>query len=91
MAKEIWNTYYALFWNKRRAYIGNLFAYDRCPLYLRLILGHLIQFQLEEYLKENIGTEVTYCHAGNGHRKYGCKAVGNPLSVEPYEKQLPKP
>ena len=61
MAKEIWNTYYApVFGTKDEPILAIYSHMIDAPLYLSAYpLGHLIQFQLEEYLKgKNIGTEV---------------------------------
>ena len=88
MAKEIWNTYYApVFGTKDEPILAIYSHMIDAPLYLSAYpLGHLIQFQLEEYLKgKNIGTEVQRIFAMGKltPQIWMQKAVGNPLSVEP--------
>lgn len=88
IAKEVWNQYYApVFGQKDEPLLAVYSHMIDAPLYLSAYpLGHLIQFQLEEYFKgKTIGTEVERIYA-MGRLTPQCwmqKAVGSKLSVEP--------
>ncbi len=88
IAIDIWNTYYAeVFGVKDQAILGiysHMIAY---PLYLHSYpLGHIIQFQLKDYLKgKNFGKEIEriYSLGSITPDAWMTAAVGQPLSVDP--------
>ncbi|MBN2273273.1 MAG: hypothetical protein JXR41_14135 [Bacteroidales bacterium] len=88
ISKEIWNTYYAdVFGVKDQVILGIYSHMISYPLYLHAYpLGHIIQFQLRDYLKgKNFGTEVERIFALGSITPdaWMMKAVGQPLSVDP--------
>ena len=88
IATGIWNTYYAdVFGVKDQSILGiysHMIAY---PLYLHSYpLGHIIQFQLKDYLKgKNFGKEIEriYSLGSITPDAWMMGAVGQPLSVDP--------
>lgn len=88
MAKQIWNSYYApVFGTKDEPLLAIYSHAIELALYLPAYpIGHLIDFQLEEYFKDkNIGTEVQRIYAqGKLTPQYWMKkAVGSELSATP--------
>lgn len=88
VAKEIWNTYYAPVFGKRDEPILAVYSHMiSSPLYLsNYPLGHVIDFQIEQYIKEkNFANEVQRMF------QLGClipqewmkQAVGSEISVQP--------
>jgi oligoendopeptidase F len=87
IAKEVWNTYYApVFGSKDEPILAVYSHMIVAPLYLSAYpLGHLIDFQLEEYFKgKNRGNEIERIYSmGRLIPQYWMqKAVGNTLSVD---------
>lgn len=88
IATEIWNTYYAdVFGVKDQAILGIYSHMISYPLYLHSYpLGHIIQFQLKDYLKgKNFGKEIEriYSLGSITPDAWMMSAVGQPLSVDP--------
>jgi hypothetical protein len=93
IAKEIWNQYYApVFEIKDQTILGIYSHMIDYPLYLsNYPMGHLIEFQLEDYLKgRNFATEAERIFTlGRLTPKYWMlEAVGKELSVEPLLKAV---
>lgn len=87
IAKEVWNTYYApVFGSKDEPILAVYSHMIDAPLYLSAYpLGHLIDFQLEDYFKvKNRGAEIERIYSmGRLIPQYWMqKAVGNTLSVD---------
>ncbi|MEW6367854.1 MAG: hypothetical protein AB1714_24760 [Acidobacteriota bacterium] len=87
-AKEVWNSYYAPVFGVRDQDILAIYSHMiDYALYLPSYpLGHLIQFQLEDYLRyKPIGPEMErMCSAGNVLPQVWMKnAVGTEISVKP--------
>ncbi len=88
IAKEVWNTYYAPVFGQKDEPILAIYSHMiDAPLYLSAYpIGHLIQFQLEEYFKGKIiGKEVERIFAMGKliPQTWMQRAVGSKLSVEP--------
>lgn len=87
-AIEIWNKYYAPVFGVKDQPILAIYSHmiDN-PLYLSAYpIGHLIEFQIEQYMKDkNIGSEMLrICSQGRYIPEFWMKnAVGNGLSIEP--------
>jgi len=87
-ATEVWNMYYADVIGVKDQPILAIYAHQvNYPLYLpNYPLGHVIQFQLEEYLRgKAVGSEMErMCSAGNIIPQLWMKnAVGSEISVKP--------
>jgi hypothetical protein len=87
-AKEIWNTYYAdVFGIKDQVILGIYSHMISYPLYLHSYpLGHIIQFQLKEYLRDkDFGKEVEriYSLGSITPDAWMMGAVGQSVSVDP--------
>lgn len=88
IAKDVWNKYYADVFGVKDAIILAVYSHmiDN-PLYLpNYALGHLIQFQIEDYLKDKtVGPEMQrMCAAGNIiPQAWMHNAVGSNISVKP--------
>jgi hypothetical protein len=88
IAKEIWNKYYAeVFGIKDQPILAVYSHMIDNPLYLSAYpLGHLIEFQIENYIEgKNLGDEMMrMCKQGRLIPQYWMKgAVGRELSIEP--------
>lgn len=88
IAKEVWNEYYAPVFKITDEPILAIYSHMIVdPLYLSAYpIGHIIDFQLESYLKDkNMGAEVTRMYKiGRVHPDLWMqRAVGAPLSVQP--------
>jgi len=88
IAKDVWNTYYyPVFGTKDEPILAVYSHMIASPLYLSAYpLGHLIEFQLEEYFNgKNVGKETMRIFA-NGRltpQHWMKKGLGTTLSVEP--------
>jgi hypothetical protein len=87
-AKEIWNKYYAGVFGVRDQVILAVYSHMiDSTLYLPdYAIGHIIQFQIEEYLRDKtVGPEIErMLAAGNIPPQFWMKnAVGNEIAVEP--------
>ncbi len=88
IAKDVWNTYYApVFGMKDEILLG---IYSHMIVYSLYLpdypLGHIIMFQIEQYLKDKLpGEEMErMCTLGNiTPDAWMRSAVGEPLSVQP--------
>ena len=95
IAKDIWNTYfYPVFGTKDEPILAVYSHMIASPLYLSAYpLGHLIEFQLEEYFNgKNIGEETMRIFS-NGRltpQIWMQKGLGTSLSVEPLLKATAK-
>ncbi|MDL2224100.1 hypothetical protein LJB92_02165 [Bacteroidales bacterium OttesenSCG-928-M06] len=93
LAKEIWNEYYSPVFGVKDepvlAIYSHMLSY---PLYLSAYsFGQIIQFQLEEYLKDKeFAAEVDriYRLGRLTPNQWMIQATGNPLSVEPLLKSV---
>ncbi|MBN1414862.1 MAG: hypothetical protein JW973_07165 [Bacteroidales bacterium] len=88
IAKDIWNTYYAdVFGIKDQAILGIYSHIISYPLYLHSYpLGHIIHFQLKDYLKnKDFGKEIEriYSLGSITPEAWMMNAVGKPISVDP--------
>ncbi|MDR0926877.1 MAG: hypothetical protein LBO69_03820 [Ignavibacteria bacterium] len=88
IAKDIWNAYYAPIFNMKDCTILAIYSHMiDYPLYLSMYpIGHLIEFQMSEYMKgKNIGTEMTrICTQGRLIPDVWMQgAVGSPVSAQP--------
>jgi hypothetical protein len=87
-AKDIWNRFYADAFGCRDEIILAVYSHMiDYPLYLAdYPLGHIIQFQIEKYMKgQNLGDEMErICSTGNvSPQVWMKKAVGAEISVKP--------
>lgn len=88
IAKDVWNKYYAGVYGINDVILLGIYSHmiDN-PLYLpNYALGHLIQFQIEDYLKDKtVGPEMQrMCAAGNViPQAWMQNAVGSNISVRP--------
>jgi hypothetical protein len=88
IAKDVWNKYYADVFGIKDAIILGVYSHmiDN-PLYLpNYALGHLIQFQIEDYLKnKTVGPEMQrMCASGNIIPQVWMQnAVGSAITVKP--------
>ena len=88
IAKEVWNTYYAPIFGVRDTEILGVYSHMvNSSLYLPdYPLGHLIAFQIEQYLEgKNLGKEMErMCSTGSiAPDLWMQKAVGSPVSSAP--------
>lgn len=88
MARTIWNRYFAPVLGVRDAAILAIYSHlVFCGMYTPdYALGHVIAFQLEDYLRErNLGTEMErMCRLGRlAPQVWMREAVGSPVSAEP--------
>ena len=88
IAKEIWNAYYAdVFGVKDQVILAVYSHMVSYPLYLHSYpLGHIIDFQLKEYLRnKDFGKEIEkiYSLGSITPEAWMMQAVGQPLSVDP--------
>jgi oligoendopeptidase F len=88
IAKEIWNTYYADVFGVKDQVILAIYSHMvSYPLYLHSYpLGHIVHFQLKEYLKgKDFGKEIEriYSLGSITPDAWIMQAVGQPLSVDP--------
>lgn len=88
IAKEIWNKYYAPIFGVKDSPVLAVYSHMiDAGLYLPdYPIGHLIEFQISQYLKDkNLGTEMErMCKAGNILPNEWMKnAVGSEVSVKP--------
>lgn len=88
IAKDVWNEYYAPVFKIQDEPILAIYSHMIVdPLYLSAYpIGHIIDFQLESYLKDkNMGAEVARIYKiGRVHPDLWMqRAVGAPLSVQP--------
>ncbi|MFH2107317.1 MAG: hypothetical protein ABII93_01500 [Chrysiogenia bacterium] len=93
MAKDIWNKYYAPVFGIRNQVILAVYSHMiDYTLYLpHYALGNIIQFQLEDYLRDKVlGPEMErMCQAGNIMPQQWMKnAVGSEISVKPLLKAV---
>ncbi|MDR1738705.1 MAG: hypothetical protein LBR66_07830 [Candidatus Symbiothrix sp.] len=93
LAKEIWNEYYAPIFRIKDQPILAIYSHMiSYPLYLTAYsYGQIIQFQLEEYLKnKNLAQEVDriYRLGRLTPNRWMIEATGKPLSVEPLLKAI---
>jgi hypothetical protein len=93
IAKEIWNQYYAPVFGVRDQVILAVYSHMiDYTLYLpHYALGNVIQFQLEDYLKDKVlGPEMErMCAAGNIlPQLWMKKAMGAEISVKPLLKAV---
>ena len=93
MAKDIWNKYYAPVFGIRNQVILAVYSHMiDYTLYLpHYALGNIIQFQLEDYLRDKVlGPEMErMCLAGNIMPQQWMKnAVGSEISVKPLLKAV---
>ncbi|MBU4268758.1 MAG: hypothetical protein KJ808_07940 [Acidobacteria bacterium] len=93
IAREIWNQYFAPFFGKRDQVILAVYSHMiDYTLYLpHYALGNVIQFQLEDYLRDKVlGPEMErMCLAGNIMPQQWMKnAVGSEISVRPMLKAV---
>jgi hypothetical protein len=88
IAKDVWNKYYADVFGIKDVILLGIYSHmiDN-PLYLpNYALGHLIQFQIEDYLKDKtVGPEMQrMCASGNIiPQVWMHNAVGSNISVNP--------
>jgi hypothetical protein len=88
LAKEIWNEYYAPIFGTKDEIILAIYSHSiSYPLYLSAYaIGHIIQFQLEQYLDgKNFAAEVDriYRLGRLTPNQWILQATGKPLSVTP--------
>jgi len=88
LAREVWNKYYANVLGEKDSPILAIYSHMiSYPLYLSAYpIGHLIEFQLEQYIKgKNFGKEVERITSlGRLTPEFWMKnAVGNKLSIKP--------
>ena len=88
IAQSIWNTYYAPVFGEEDSPILAIYSHMiDYPLYLsNYPLGQIIQFQIENYIREkNLGQEMErMCTIGSVTPDYWMQqAVGSPISVDP--------
>jgi len=88
ISKEIWNRYFADMFGSRDEIILGIYSHMvSYPLYLaEYPIGHIIEFQVERYLKgKNLGEEMErMCSAGKIIPQLWMKnAVGEEISVKP--------
>ncbi len=88
IAKEIWNKYYADVFGVKDQVILAIYSHMvSYPLYLHSYpLGHIIQFQLKDFLKNrDFGKEIEriYSIGSIMPEAWMMNAVGNPVSVDP--------
>ena len=88
ITKEVWNKYYAEVFGSKDEIIFAIYSHMiDAALYLpNYALGHLIQFQIEEYLKDKpLGPDMMrMCASGNIIPQQWMKnAVGNEISAKP--------
>lgn len=93
MAKEIWNKYYADVFGTKDEIILAIYSHMiDAALYLpNYSLGHLIEFQIEEYLKDKpLGPDmIRMCSSGNIIPQQWMKnAVGSEISAKPMLKAV---
>lgn len=93
IAKEVWNRYYAPVFGVRDQVILAIYSHMiNYTLYLpHYALGNIIQFQLEDYLKDKVlGPEMErMCAAGNiTPQEWMKNAVGTEISVKPLLKAV---
>ena len=93
IAKEVWNKYYADVFGIKDELILAVYSHIiDAALYLpNYALGHLIEFQIEDYLKDkNVGPEMMrMCASGNIIPQQWMKnAVGTEISVKPMLKSV---
>lgn len=95
IAKEVWNKYYApVLGNENSNILGVYSHMISYPLYLSAYpIGHLIEFQIEQYIKDkNLGTEFERM-AKIGRvtpNKWMREATGNNISTLPLIKETEK-
>jgi oligoendopeptidase F len=93
IAKDVWNKYYADVFGKKDELILGIYSHMiDAGLYLpNYSIGHLIEFQIEEYLKDKpLGPEMMrMCASGNIIPQQWMKnAVGMEISAKPMLKAV---
>ncbi|MFA5175287.1 MAG: hypothetical protein WC430_02575 [Patescibacteria group bacterium] len=88
IAKDVWNTYFAKVFEVEDEVVLGIYSHAiSCPLYLpNYPLGKIIEFQIEEHIKDKkIGVEMErMCGAGNISPQFWMKnAVGEKISCQP--------
>ncbi|MDL2308697.1 hypothetical protein LJC68_03610 [Bacteroidales bacterium OttesenSCG-928-B11] len=88
IAKDVWNQYYAPIFKKEDQTILGVYSHMiDAPLYLSAYpIGHLIDFQMENYLKgKNLGQEVEriFKIGRKSPNVWMKEAIGTELSVQP--------
>ncbi len=95
IAKDVWNSYYAPVFGINDNPILAIYSHMiEIPLYLSAYpLGHLIEFQIEQYIKDkNLATEMErMCVQGRIIPQMWMKgAVGSEISIEPMIEETKK-
>lgn len=95
IAKDVWNKYYApVFGVKDQAILAIYSHMIDAPLYLSAYpIGHLIDFQIEQYLSgKDFATEVTriYSMGRLVPQEWMRRAVGGPISIKPIQEATRK-
>ena len=95
IAKDVWNKYYAPVFGVKDQTILAIYSHMiDAPLYLSAYpIGHLIDFQIEQYLSgKNFATEVTriYSMGRLVPQEWMRRAVGGPISIKPIQEATRK-
>ncbi len=95
IAKDVWNKYYApVFGVKDQTILAVYSHMIDAPLYLSAYpIGHLIDFQIEQYLSgKDFATEVTriYSMGRLVPQEWMRRAVGGPISIKPIQEATRK-
>lgn len=95
IAKDVWNKYYAPVFGVKDQTILAIYSHMiDAPLYLSAYpIGHLIDFQIEQYLSgKDFATEVTriYSMGRLVPQEWMCRAVGGPISIKPIQEATRK-
>ncbi|MBS1272509.1 MAG: hypothetical protein MAGBODY4_01655 [Candidatus Marinimicrobia bacterium] len=95
IAKDIWNQYYAPVFGVKDSPILGIYSHMiDYPLYLpNYPVGHIIQFQIENYIEDkNLAEEMErMCQLGSITPNYWMQqAIGSPISVKPLLKSAGK-
>lgn len=95
IAKDVWNKYYAPVFGVKDQTILAIYSHMiDAPLYLSAYpIGHLIDFQIEQYLSgKDFATEVTriYSMGRLVPQEWMRRAVGGPISIKPIQEATRK-
>ena len=95
IAKDVWNRYYAPVFGVKDQTILAIYSHMiDAPLYLSAYpIGHLIDFQIEQYLAgKDFATEVTRIYSMGRliPQEWMHRAVGGPISIKPIQEATRK-
>jgi hypothetical protein len=93
IAQEVWNAYYAPILGEKNSPILAIYSHMiNYPLYLaNYPMGHLIEFQLEEYLRSKdfaAGVLQIYSMGRLAPQLWMKRAAGSELSIDPMLKAV---